>query len=634
MMVFLGSFCGTAQPVATTNDSRDEQIFMPYELAWWSDPTRRFSIQDVSQRDFADSFAVHSTYHNRDFIVGADYWIKLPVRHSASSQKVWLLELYDQTIDTVDVFVPDLSGGYSVHHWGDGVPFESRLLRHKNFEWILQVHQDTVLNYYFRIRSHEFADMRIALRSVNRFVGYALNEYFLFGTFYGMILIISLYNFLVYLAVRERKFVYYIFYILSVAVYALSLDGVGFQYLWPNQPILNELSSGLLLYMVILWALFFGRRFLVLHANAPDLDRQFRWMIIARTTWLGVCLLRPEWFAYRVIEILPLSLAFYAGIVVFRNGYRPARFFVIAYGVLFSGFLVRGLVTFNVLPFTIGTHYSLHFGFVMEMVFLTLALGDRIRILKDNRDAALRKIIQQHEEYIQLQNRVTRELEDKVRERTLQIDQKNAALEESNHRLIRQSEEISKINSLLDLDNWKLKNRVREVLHEMLIDQTMTYAEFKVLYPDTLTCHRFLESLKWKNGYRCRKCQNERYFEGTPKFARRCTRCGYNESVTAFTIFQGTKFPLDKAFYVAYMGVLDRTPHTLEQLAKELEINVNTVWAFRLKVMNARKLLKQAGHHVTASRWEEVILAPEPLKGRTRSNAADPVGMGDNEGAQ
>ncbi len=55
----------------------------------------------------------------------------------------------------------------------------------------------------------------------------------------------------------------------------------------------------------------------------------------------------------------------------------------------------------------------MHISFVFEMLFLTVALGDRIRILKDNRDRALRRIIYQHEVNMQLKDKVTRELEQK-----------------------------------------------------------------------------------------------------------------------------------------------------------------------------------------------------------------------------
>jgi hypothetical protein len=191
------------------------------------------------------------------------------------------------------------------------------------------------------------------------FIHYALNEYFLFGTFYGMILIISLYNLLVFLAIREVKNIYYIIYILSVAAYAMSYDGIGFQYLWPKHPEWNNYATGFTLYSVIVWGLIFTRRFLRTHATAPRLDRMLKWTIIARSFFFVIeVLLFPELLTVRIIEIVPLSLIFYSAIRVWDGGYRPARFFVIAYGFLFAGFFIRSLVYFDVLPFNTPLHYS------------------------------------------------------------------------------------------------------------------------------------------------------------------------------------------------------------------------------------------------------------------------------------
>jgi hypothetical protein len=473
---------------------------------------------------------------------------------------------------------------------------------------------DEVKYYYFKIRSHEFADIRIAFRSVNRFVFYTLNEYFLFGTFYGMIIIISLYNFLIFLAIREVKHIFYIFYILSVAAYAMSLDGVGFQYLWPSHPEWNNYATGISLYSLIVWALVFTRRFLNTSSNAPNLDKALKLMIIARTLQFAIELFFfPNYLIYRNHDIIPLSLIFYTSIIVWNDGYKPARFFVAAYGLLFSGFFLRTLVYFNVLEFTTLSHYSLHFSFVLEMLFLTMALGDRVRILKDNRDRALRKIISQNEANIQLKDKVNRELEAKVKERTAELDQKNSELEASNQRLSKQAREISQINSMLDLDNWKLKNRIKEVLEERLHEKTMDYEEFNTLYPDTLSCHRFIENLKWQSGFNCRKCGNEKYFNGSQKFSRRCTRCGYNESVTAFTIFHSLKFPIEKAFYIAYLTATARKDHTLQELADKLDVNINTVSSFKMKVHVRIDELKQAGGHSFASRWEDIIVSEKAL---------------------
>ena len=594
--------------VLTPNDDIDEVDLMPYELTYFVDTTNRLTFDQVSAPSFASNFTIHESYQNKDFLTNADYWIRLPIRHTTKTDKVWLVEFYDQTIDLIEAHIPG-DDGYRTVIMGDNYPFHNRLFRHKNFELLLTMNSNEVKYYYFKVRSHEFADIRIAFRSANRFVYYALNEYFLFGTFYGMIIIISLYNFLIFLAIREIKNIFYIFYILSVAAYAMSLDGVGFQYLWPSHPEWNNYATGLSLYSLIVWALVFTRKFLSTGSNAPALDTALKVMIVARSIqFLIELLFLPQYLIYRNHDIIPLSLIFYTSIQVWRHGYKPARFFVIAYGFLFAGFFLRTMVYFNVLRFTTLSHYSLHFSFVLEMLFLTMALGDRVRILKDNRDRALRKIISQHEANMQLKDKVNRELEDKVKERTAELDKKNSELVDTNKLLTKQALEISSINSILDLDNWKLKNRIKEVLEERLHEKTMDYEEFSTLYPDTLSCYRFIENLKVQKGeFHCRKCGNEKFFKGAQKFSRRCTRCGYNESVTAFTIFHSLKFPIEKAFYIAYLTVTGKKEVTLEELALRLDIALNTVWAFRSKVQSRIEELRQHGNHPTAAQWEEVI---------------------------
>jgi two-component system, sensor histidine kinase LadS len=610
-LIFVSAFqCGFAQ-TAVVDDAVDERVFLLKDLEFFIDTTNTISFSQVSSSQFSNRFQKRETYQNKDYRAGASYWIRFSVQHN-ESDKVWLIEFYDQTIDLIEAYVPKTDGSYDQLVMGDSHPFYQRKFAHKNFEVQLHPTSTSVEYYYFKVQSHEFADIRIAFRSVNWFVYYALNEYFLFGTFYGMILIIALYNFLVFLAIREIKNIYYICYILSVALYAMSLDGVGFQYLWPNHPEWNNYTSGIFLYSLILWALIFTRRFLSTRSKVPNLDKALKAMIGIRT---GIFLIEfffyPDFFAFRFIEILPLWLILHTGIRVWSRGYRPARYFVIAYGLLLIGFLLRSLVFFDVIKLTTASHYSLHFSFVIEMLFLTLALGDRITILKDNRDRALRRIIQQHELNMQLKDKVNKELEQKVSERTLEINKKNSELEESNTRLLIQTHEINQINSVLDLDNWKLKNKIKEVLEERLMEKAMDYEEFRTLYPDALSCYRFLETLKWESGFTCRKCGNEKYFDGAQKFSRRCTRCGYNESITAFTIFHGVKFPVEKAFFITYISVAGKKTLTLESLSTMLSLRTNTVWAFKNKVKNQISELENDGKIHTLSKWHEVILTDE-----------------------
>jgi hypothetical protein len=602
---------GMAQTIIESNDTVDEQNFMPYRLQFYVDSANRLSFDQIVSSRFSDQFRVHPDYQNKDFIAEAAYWIRVPVKIRRGTKKIWLLEFYDQTIDHIDAYIPQQDGTYKHESMGDRAAFSNRLFQHKNFEILVKPHSDSLAYYYFKVRSHEFADMRIAFRSANRFVYYAISEYFLYGTFYGMVLIISLYNLLMYLAIREIKNIYYIFYILSVALYAMSLDGIGFQYIWYDYPQWNDIATGVGLYLLIFWSLVFTRRFLSTKTNSRVLDKALLWMILVRSgLFVYALIFNRQLFAFRYLEIIPISLIFYSGVNVWYGGYRPARFFVIAYGSLLMGFLLRTLVYFNVFTFTTILHYSLHISFVFEMLFLTFALGDRIRILKDNRDRALRRIINQHEVNMMLKDKVNRELEEKVTQRTQQLNQKNHELEESNAKLGQQALEINQINSVLDRDNWKLKGKIKEVLNDQILEKTMDYGQFRELYPDTLSCYRFLENLKWSNAFECRKCGNQKFFTGSQKFSRRCTRCGYNESITAYTIFHSIKFPIERAFYIAFLVVAGKKDSTLEALASQLNIRINTVWAFKHKVLGRIGELEKRGKRPTISRWEEVILTP------------------------
>lgn len=596
-----------AQGIHEIKDEVNETILYLKDLPVLIDSTNSLSFNTVTSDRYLPKFTINHDYQNKDFDEHSTYWVQIPIKQN-ESKFIWVMEFFDQTIDDLIIFKPESSGTFSVHELGDHQLFKNRENLHKNFTVTLSTGQDTLQVYYARIRSHEFADIRIAIRSYPRFIYYALNEYFLFGTFYGMILIIVLYNFLVYLAVREGKYLFYIFYMLSVALYAMSYDGIGFQYLWPETPELNDFASGIMLFSLILWATLFTRRFLDTVNTAPFLDKFLIAAIIVRSIlFLAFLFFKPTLFSLRVLDIVPLSIIFYTAIYVWNNGFKPARFFVLAYGILFLGFFIRLLVYFNVIPLTTLTHYSLHFSFVLEMLLLTFALGDRIRILKANQDRALRETLEQHQINLELKDQVNRELEAKVHERTLALEHKSHELELSNEKLIKQANEINQINSILDLDNWKLKNRVKEVLNEMLLEQTMTYEEFKTLYPDMMSCYRFLETYKWEKGYKCHKCGNEKYFDGVKKFSRRCTRCGHNESITANTIFHGLKFPVEKAFYIAYLTVAGKQNETLASLSGKLDLPLNTVWSYRSKVSSIVKDIESKGKRVTASKWEIVI---------------------------
>lgn len=65
-------------------------------------------------------------------------------------------------------------------------------------------------------------------------------------------------------------------------------------------------------------------------------------------------------------------------------------------------------------------------------------------------------------------------------------------------------------------------------------------------------CRQYLFDMKWQQGYKCRDCGSVKSYKGKTQFHLRCQYCGYDESVTANTIFHKLKIPLLKAFGMAF----------------------------------------------------------------------------------
>lgn len=571
-----------AQVTFELSDDAPETIFSIDRLYVFVDSSSSVPFEKV--RSSPQLFTRPYNFEPLDYDPSSTYWVRLDLKIPADISSNWLLEFYDQTIDSIVVYQPT-AGGYKIITMGDKLPFRSKHFQHKNFQIPVTRGNDDYQTYFFRIKSHSYADIRVAVRTVNRFVQYALNEYLVYGVFYGMILIIILYNLLIYSAIREIKYLYYTFYIICVGIYAMCVDGIAYQYLWPNAPDWNQIAYGVALYAVIFWSLMFGQRFLSLKMRAPHLHHLITVTLVLRSLlFLYALFIDNSMFERKNLEIIPLTLIFFSGVYSLVQGYKPARYFVIAYGFLFLGFLVKMLVNISVIPFTIGSYYSFHLGFSLEMLFLTFALSDRVRIMKARRDRALKRIIIQHQENSELKDSMNKELEKRIYQRTLELEAKNHMLEETNQKLFEQTNDINRINSMLDLDNWKLKNNIKEILQDRLINKNLTYEEFVKVFPDKISCYRFLERLKWRNGYECVKCEHEKYIQGHSKLSRRCTRCGYDESVTSNTVFHRIRFPLEKAFYILYVTNSQQHHHTLDELADILDLRRNTIWSFRKKI--------------------------------------------------
>lgn len=607
-----------SQTVVHVDDRVDQHIFNFTEIESLKDPDNKLSFRQVSSPLFEHRFQsnLKSTPQTKDF--RATYWYRIRIGHDSKASKRFLLEFFDQTIDHVTAYLPQKDGTYQVREFGDTFNFSHRQLQHKNFELYIANDNDRAMVYYFKFKSSQISDVIIVLRTVDWFISYALNEYFYFGIFYGMILVFSFYNLIMFIAMKQRQYLYYVLYNLSVGFFEMSTDGIAYQYLWSNAPEWNQVAYAFALYSTSIFALLFTRELLYVRAKAPAFNKLIIAIIIIRTLILIYGLLADRSvLTYKFLEFIPLAVAFGTGIAIYIRGYKPARFFVLGYSFLFTGFMVKLLIMIGFSWLSIGVvgYYSLSFCFVLEMVFLSLAIGDKVSILKHKKEKAHRQMVRQMAENARLKDTLNLKLEAKVEERTkevyhksLIIEAKNAALQQANDQLKLQAEEISRMNVLLEQDNQELQFNVEKVTRDRVMSADVDFEEFSKIYPDKESCNLFLSELKWKNGYQCRKCRNTHYYNGHIPLSRRCSKCGYEESVTTYTVFHNTRIPINKAFYMIFLIYSTKGKISSHKLAEILNIRQSTCWTYGSKIKLLMEERKSELKKANKNGWSKLVL--------------------------
>ena len=623
VLLFIFLFSGWqythAQKSVTLADTINQHYFSHREIDQLEDTGGIITFEQIKNDPaIAAKFSPNLLFTPKATDLNTIYWYRIRINHDKATKNDWLLEFFDQTTDDIQVYSPDANNAYTVTLMGSRLPFADRLFQHKNFS--LNINSDLYGShvYYIRIKSHQPANVIIVLRSVSWFVHYALDEYFFFGIFYGMLLVFSLYNLMMFVAIRQMQYLYYILYNLSIGLYEMCTDGIAYQYLWPHSPIWNQYAYGIALFFASIFGVLFTRSLLYIKVKAPKLNRLI-WIIIAlRTLFFILCLIiNRNWFSYRFIEIVPLLLACYAGYYILNKGYWPARFFVVGYSFLFIGFILKVLIAFDVpwLPFGPLTHYSLSFCFIMEMLFISFAIGEKVRILKKKKDYAQRRIIRQMKQNQELKDNLNRQLEEQVRARTSELVEKSQVIEEQNEELKsvnillkEQAEEISRINVLLENDNITLHSNIEKVTHDRVMSAQVDFEEFSRIYPDRETCFKFLSDLKWQKGYTCRKCTNTHYGSGHLPYSRRCSKCGYEESVIAYTILQNTRIPINKAFYMIFLMYSTKGRISSHKLSEVVAIRQSTCWAYSTRIKKLMENKKRELSNAGSKGWSMLVI--------------------------
>jgi hypothetical protein len=590
-------------PIVLTDKTDEWSVTRSY-VDYYVDPSASLKLSDILEISREGKGFIPSTaqdlLNNR---TSSAYWLRFDIVNSPNNEKGFLIELFDFNIDELSFFYPDSSGVYKEERAGFASQFSSRKIGHKNISFPIPFRSDTAVTVFMRFKSDQLNLMEPIIRSYERFIEYGLKEYILFGIFYGLLLLMVFYNILYFIILRNTYYFYYVSYALAVLLFFLTRNGVGFQFLWCDYPEVNAYIPFVSLFICTVSILKFFIDFFELKKNVVHLYRLFRVLIYFRLFCLGIQIFFPPLRDIYLLDLILYQVVFYYGIQIYRSGINSAKWFVVGFSILnFCGVLsfLEGL---TLIPSTICTVYSINVGVIFQLLFLSICIAEKVRQLYAEKNAVQSKLIQQLEQNDQLREKVNRELEERVKERTLELNKAKQELE-------RRAEENLRMNIALDLANNRLQKHLSAFAQTVVMNTHVDFEAFKKAYPDDLSCMRYLSDLKEKSGFCCKMCGNTRSIKGKGKFDMRCSKCNYNESLTANTIFHRTKFSLQKAFYMLYLVSQTKTDIPATELARMLDLQSITCQNFKNKIHSRMQQIRKA-HKTKEMNWELLILDKE-----------------------
>ena len=386
-------------PLAALALSFDEQTLrlpLGSSLAVFEDLRGTATIADVSSPALAGSFQAHPKAVLNVGYTRSAYWLRLDLDYRpqrATGQQNWLLELAYPPLDHVDLYLPDGRGGFALaSRSGDAWPFSQRQIKQSSYLFELQLQPQQPLRLYLRLQTEGSLQAPLTLWAPHAYLEEMPRHTYLLGIIYGVMLVMLLYNLFIYLSVRDASYFYYIFYIAAIGLYQASANGVGTQFLWPDSPTWGNAAPPFLLGATALCGAQFVRTFLHTREFSLWMDRALRLLMVCGLLMIGLTLTvgyaLPLKFA-PYVALLFTGLCFSAGVMAWRRKMRQARYFLLAWSAFLLGALVYTLMSLGVLPSMFLTLHASQIGAAMEVALLSLALADRINVMKDEREQIL-----------------------------------------------------------------------------------------------------------------------------------------------------------------------------------------------------------------------------------------------------
>lgn len=434
LIIFLTSFRSLlSQEVAHLND--DDNCQPVGKFTYYFKDANYLNIEQILQLENQQKFKPYNQNAPNFGSIADAVWFRFDVAKEVNES--FYLQVGSAFIDSIALYAVDSGHVKEVFLSGDNYAFSNRLVKVTTFLFPLNIPNGGKQTYFLRAKTMQPFFFPLRIGTLKSFMEDTHFLDFIQGIYAGFMLLILLYNLFLYFSTKEKIYLLYVAYVFSITWFMSTIFQYIFEYAWPNFPIINQYavaSSG----FTILTATLFTRSFLHTQSLVPRLHKVSNVFIGVGILVLILVFTPFQIPALMLAQMGILLMAFYfliSGVTVLRKGYAPAKFYLVAWSFLIAGFIAAILESVNILPVMYYIN-SMQIGSAIEVTLLSLALADRINLYKKEREvaqAAALKSVKEQAELIKKQNII---LEEKVTERTIELNNSLEKLQSTQTQLI------------------------------------------------------------------------------------------------------------------------------------------------------------------------------------------------------
>jgi two-component system NtrC family sensor kinase len=405
---------------------KGDNIVIGQSVSVLEDSTKQLDFD--SMRRSANFIQSHTQVPNLQLSTSV-FWLRFTIKNESSENHL-LLSLDYPTLNVCEFYYP-VNGRYDSEKVSDNNPFDQRKYKHQDFIFDVSVPNHSTATFYLKVQSNEQMVLPLVLGTPQKIAETKLTRDLLWGVLIGILLVMILYNTFVFISTKDVSYLYYVLYTLFIALTQTSLSGYTYRFMFPNSPVL--FNMGIIIFNALGGIAFslFAQAFLGIKEKMPIMGKVFKLIILLYSLTIIVRLSGYALVSYRMTDVCALVVTVSTYIVIIRlslDGYRPARFFLLAWTMFFAGIILFVLRNLGVLPYNSYTTYIMPIGTAIEVILLSLALADRINIFKAEKERSQEETVKallENEKIVREQNLF---LELKVTERTLELSESNQEL--------------------------------------------------------------------------------------------------------------------------------------------------------------------------------------------------------------